>query len=176
MRLTALRLSGLVLIAVLASAAAEAGKSPFYVHVRTKENGKHGVDLAFPWTPKLSSPLHFTQGTIDVDDAHLRDVWRTLRAQPEGYVVTLHDHGEAMRVTREGGYCTFRVSPRHHDKRVIVRVPEYVMETLVGDTATLLSEKDIARVVRERGRVDLVLVDSGDEHVRVWIDQQDEWD
>ncbi len=177
MHCLARRVAGLTAVSLVLAAGLCLAKPSYYLHIRAKEGGKNGVDIAFPWTPsKGGHPLSFAKDHLDVNDVDVREVWRTLRSHPEGYVVTLRDRKETTRVTREGGYCTFRVNPRHHEERVIVRVPEMVMDAITATDDAEITERDVARLVRAKGRLDLVLVDSGRDRVRVWIDTEDEWD
>jgi hypothetical protein len=172
-----------VLAAVLlifAAPAAQAAELWLHVHVDEGEDGA---------TVKVNLPISFVEkaltmvptdemrdGRIVIDDeeitvAELRELWTSLRdSAGDAVLVETHDDDERVIVRRQGGYMLVEVEEDGQDAKVNVRIPERVIEAML---ATGGEELDLAaglRALADEGEGELVAVNDGGDHVRVWID------
>jgi len=156
-----------------AVAAADTGALRLHVQGNTS-SGKPAVDIELPWSPNVSkSPFDFNGNACeDIGLDRLRETWSALQRLPEGQTVTIETRSESIRASRRAGYLVFMPSYRddrdnHHSR---VAIPEYIV-TAILDHDGELSGRDVGRLVRERGKITLVKINSDAGNLMVWIDR-----
>lgn len=157
----------------LAPASAHAGRPTYLLHVqgRLGESSKL-LDLAVPWKPsKGGSPFDFTadvSGDVGLD--RLRRAWGALQRLPEGQAVTIETSSETVSAWRRGGYLVLEPHRREGTDVAHVKIPDYIVTTILAHDGRLTDE-DIDQLVRERGKVTLVKVNSEKGGLSVWVDR-----
>lgn len=177
---TALALLALAVLTLIPAAGAQADDLWLHVHVDEKEGGatvRVNLPLAFVETALRAVPAdELRNGRLVIDDedftvAELRDMWTSLSASGDATLVEVDDDGERVHVRRAGGYLLVEVDEGKGDGATVdVRIPERVIEAML---ATGSDELDLAaglRALAESGEGELVAVNDGGDHVRVWID------
>jgi len=167
--LTALALGG-------APGIAPADSNAIRLHVEGRSSsGRPVLALNLPWdTDKGGSPFNFTKDSCDdVALERLRWAWTALGRMPEGRTITIDTDNETIRAWKRGGYLV--LEPQHRDGRnnhhSRVKIPDYIVETIL-DHDGRLSNRDVERLVRDRGKVTLVKVSSDVGGATVWMDRQ----
>jgi hypothetical protein len=170
------------LVLTLALAASCAGLSPamahatrhgYLLHIQGRlGEGSRVLDLAVPWkTSKGGSPFDFTADVADdVGLDRLRKAWGALERLPQGQVVTIETHSETVSAWRRGGYLVLEPHRREGTDVSHVKIPDYNVTTILAHDGRLTDE-DIDHLVRERGKVTLVKVNSEKGDLSVWIDR-----
>ena len=154
--------------------AAGAESSAFRLHVRGHSgSGGSLVNIDVPWdSDKAGSPFNFTaEACDDIALERLRWAWAALRRVPEGRWVTIENRSESIRASRWAGYLV--LEPQRHDRdghHSRIKIPDYIVETVL-DHDGRLAGRDLERLVRERGKVTLVKVNSDVGGVTVWLDR-----
>ncbi len=171
-------LSTIGILAALAlgagAAAARDSSDGLRLHVQghAGANGS-GLDVNVAWDPsKEGSPFHFTADACDdIAVGRLRKAWTALSAMPEGRPVTIETNDETIRATRQSGFLV--LEPRREDRddhHTRIKIPDYIVRSIL-DHDGRLDDRDVDRLVRERGSVTLVKVNSDVGGVTVWIDR-----
>lgn len=170
------------LIALLAVSNASAGDPWLHVHVQGATDDEQ-VRVNVPLT-LVSSLLQSVQtdelhnGKIriedqDFDDVDLRAMLAAVRDAEDAEFIRVRDPESDVRVAKEGDRLLVRVEPRGHgEDRVRVQVPMALVEALLEDVDAT-GELNLAAAIEMLGRFrgeDLVTVESGEETVRIWID------
>lgn len=91
---------------------------------------------------------------------------------PEGRTVTIETRTESIRASRWAGYLVLEPQPRdgRDDHNARIEIPDYIVRTIVNSDGRL-TDRDLERLVRERGKVTLVKVKSDVGGVAVWMDR-----
>lgn len=174
------RSRSLVIICALAascagpgSTPAQAGRPACLLHIQGRL-GEHCriLDLAVPWkTSKGGSPFDFTADVSDdVGLDRLRRAWGALQRLPEGRAVTIEGASETIKAWRRGGYLVLEPQRPEQDDVSHVKIPDYIVTTILAHDGRLTDE-DIDHLVRERGKVTLVRVNSERGQLSVWVDR-----
>ena len=172
-------LSVIGLLAVLASgvspSVASADSRDYRLHVQGHLGcGRSFVDLDIPWESGGGTPFDFTADAVDDPGLkRLLEAWTTLQRMPEGSKVTIEGRSQSIRASKSGGYLV--LEPRHRDDRddhhSRIKIPDYIVEAIL-DHDGQLTDRDIERLVRERGKVTLVKVNSDVGGGTVWLDRR----
>ena len=108
----------------------------------------------------------------DVPISTLRDLWRAIESVGDTEFLTLEGEDETARVARAGDEIHVQVEETCGEEAaetVDIRIPVVVLDALFsGDSDTLNIAAAFERLGELRG--DIVRV-TGDDHVRVWIDE-----
>ena len=171
---------------LLATAATPSAASDLWLHIRVEESGHGGekvnVNVPFQLIESLVPLIEtreFHGGKLDfrhaeIDGIDLRAVLSALREAPDAEFVTVRSDDELVRVSKEEGFIKVDVEDKWDSERVRVRMPMAVIEALVGNNE---NELDVMAALRALGAYthgDIVTVESGDESVRIWIDDRQE--
>lgn len=179
---------------VLCIFAAPVAASDQWLHVRVEE-GKHGeetVNVNIPLSvveamlPMISVDelergkinlnefdLDDIDGAgIDLEGIDLRELVLAFRDGPDADFVRIQDHGESVRVAKEGDYLIVHVEEDdlHDAETVSIRLPFPVLEAMVLNDSEQIDLLAGLQALREFDGEDLVRVESDDELVRIWID------
>ncbi|MBI5168668.1 MAG: hypothetical protein HZA61_04180 [Candidatus Eisenbacteria bacterium] len=169
---TALLAALLSLAAVLP---ARAGTS-YLLHLKISDGHRgKGVDVAMPWdVSKGSSPFDFVSDTHDRPEIErLRAAWSMLSRMPEGRTVIIHSEKGRTRAWRRDGQLVLEPLDDGEHSGTRIRIPAPVVEAVLRRDGRLRTD-DLAAILRERGEIGLVDVDSDDARVRVWIDRDED--
>jgi len=150
---------------------AGADSSPYRLHVQGHlGSGRAAIDLDVPWeSGKAGSPFNFTEGAFDdMTLERLRWAWSALQRVPEGRAVTIATRSESIRASRWAGYLV--LEPLREDHHSRIKIPDYIIEAIL-DNDGRLTDRDLERLVRERGKVTLVKVNSDEGGATVWMDR-----
>ena len=175
-----IRAHSLLVVGVLALACAGLGPSParacsraYRLHVQGHlGSGGRVLDLDVPWdSNRVGSPFNFTaDASEDVGLDRLRWAWSALQRMPEGQTVTIDTRSESIRAWRVAGYLV--LEPHHNsqedDHHSRIKIPDYIVNAIL-DNDGRLTERDIDRLARQRGKVTLVKVNSDQGGVSVWV-------
>ena len=146
----------------------------FRVHVQGRwGSGGSAFDIDVPWvSDRGKSPFDFTADACDeVTLERLARTWAALQKLPEGRTVTIETDSESIRASRWGGNLV--LEPRRGDRNdhhTRIKIPDYIVEAVL-DHDGRLTDRDIERLVRERGKVMLVKVTSDLGGVTVWTER-----
>jgi hypothetical protein len=158
-----------------------------WIHVHVQEQGdkatKVQVNLPLSLVEAAAGVMprdmgdHIRDGKIqlkntDISVADLRRLWQELRAAGDAEFVTVEEKDERVRVARQGGQVLIHVDDLSgKQKKVRVTVPLDVVDALLeGEGSQLNLEAAIKRLQTKRG--ELIQVEDGDTHVRIWIDER----
>jgi len=159
------------------SSTASASCHSFRLHIQGNlSSGAPTLDIDVPWdSGHAGTPFDFTADACqDLALERLRWAWTALQRMPEGRTVTIETRSETIRAWRQAGYLV--LEPRrdsrddHHSR---VKIPDYTVNTILEHDGRL-TDRDIERLMRERGTVTLVKVNSDVGGVAVWMDCDDD--
>ena len=137
--------------------------------------GGSGVDIDVPWSAaRGDSPFNFTGDACDhVSVERLRTAWNALQHVPEGEEVTIRTRSESILASRQSGYLVLVPQPnRGDDHHARIKIPDYIVRAFL-DNDGRLADHDVERLLRERGKVTLVKVNSDVGGVTVWMERAD---
>ncbi len=158
-----------------------------WIHVHVQEQGdkatKVQVNLPLALVEAAAGVMprdmgdHIRGGKIqlknaDISVADLRRVWQELRAAGNAEFVTVEEKDQRVRIARDGGQILIHVDDLSGKRsKVRVTVPLEVVDALLeGEGSQLNLEAAIKRLQTKRG--ELIQVEDGDTHVRIWIDER----
>ena len=162
-------------LGLAAHPSAAGASSDVRLHIQGHLGGGSGLDIEVPWTPdKADSPFNFTGDACDrVSVERLRGAWTTLQRLPEGETVTIRSRSEKVLASRQSGYLVLEPQPDHgDDHHARVKIPDYIVRTFLANDGRI-ADRDVDRLVRERGKVTLVKVNSDVGGVTVWMERAD---
>jgi len=155
---------------------ATADSHPYRLHVQGRLGSAHSsaVDIDVPWdSDKKGSPFDFTADACDdLQLEALRSTWTTLKKSPEGRTVRIENKSETMLASRSAGFLVLEPLPAEDkdDHHTRVKIPDYIVNTII-DNDGRLTDRDIERLLHERGKVTLVKINSDQGGLSVWIDR-----
>ncbi len=158
-----------------------------WIHVHVQEQGEKAskvqVNLPLALVEAAAGAMpkdlgeHIRGGKIqlknaDISVADLRRMWQELRAAGDADFVTVEEKDERVRIARQGSQILIHVDDlSSKQSKVRVSVPLDVVDALLeGEGSQLNLEAAIKRLQTKRG--ELIQVQDGDTHVRVWIDER----
>ena len=139
-------------------------------------SGASVLNLALPWdSNEKKSPFDFTENECEaLSIERMRWAWSALRDQPEGRTVTIETHSGSILASKRGGYLVLVPHQRdrddHHSR---VAIPDYIVNAVLEHDGRL-SNQDVGRLVRERGKITLVKMNSDVGSMKVWLDRSEE--
>jgi hypothetical protein len=163
-----------------------AQQSP-WIHVHVQDQGdkasKVQVNLPLSLVEAAAGLMprdmgeHIRDGKIqlkntDISVADLRRLWHELRAAGNAEFVTVEEKDQRVRVARQGSQILINVDDLSgKQSKVRIEVPMDVIDALLeGEGSQLNLEAAIKRLQTKRG--ELIQVQDGDTHVRIWIDER----
>lgn len=177
--------AGLALAATLSVPdAARADEKDLWIHLEVREAGKEGakidvnlplslVEVALDMAPDdviADGRLNIRHSDLSVAD--LRRIWNEVRAAGEADFVTVQDKGETVRIMRRGDRLSVHVSDRAKgDQKVRIEVPVALVDALFAGEGDALDVRGaLTKLETVRGQV--LEVQDGGSHIRVWIDER----
>jgi len=163
-----------VLGAGIGGSKADGSTRAYRLHVQGRlGSGGRMLDIDVPWdSNKAGSPFNFTADDCgDVALERLRWAWAALQRLPEGQTLTIQTRSEWIRASRLAGYLV--LEPRRDDRddhHSRIKIPDCIVNTIL-DHDGRLTEGDIERLARERGKITLVKVNSDVGGITVWMDR-----
>lgn len=155
-----------------------------WIHVRVEDRGWDGdhvsidlpVSLVGMMLPKIDGD---DLGEVevdfggDLDGIQLREILEALTDTPDMNFVRVRGAEEDIRVAKEDGFLLVHVDDKAGE-RVRIRMPLEVVEAMVvGDDLDFAAGLD---ALADYDVDDLILVESDDEKVRIWIDHSESGD
>jgi len=159
-------------------------KTP-WIHVQVNAEGDDAEKV------NINLPLSLVEVAVDVapdealQEAHvqldrhglsisdLRRLWQEFRAAGEEEFVTVEKQGERVNILRRGEHIVIEVDQTGEEtgkKEVRVEVPVAVVDALLsGEEEQFDLREAVAQLKDQRG--DIVRVDDGKRHVRIWVDE-----
>jgi hypothetical protein len=168
----------LCLVAVAPASAAER-----WLHLRVAESGPgaEGISINVPLSAVSGLLSGITAGGLDggmlhlndgnLDGVDLRQILVALRDTGDSVFVKVDGADETIRVAKERGRLLVNVDDG--DDKVRLRIPLAVAEALVGNDPETLDVAAALRALEEFDGEDLVVVESEDESVRIWVDSSE---
>ena len=169
-----------VAVLALTVVAGTAAASDRWLHVRVESHDSRGdnVSVNVPLglieaiLPTINidefrhGKLHLDE--IDLEGFDLREVLSALRDAPDADFVRVTNDDETVRVAKEDGYLVVRVDEQRGDK-VRLKIPLEVIEAMLGGDDNELDLMAGLRVLSDF-QEDVLVVESDNQSVRVWID------
>jgi len=174
-------------MALAGAAALQAQASP-WIHVQVAEGDGETVHVNLPLSlaqvaidimpdKVLDEVLDKVTEKLDEKDIKIADVrrlWNELKDSGDAEFVNVDSDDESVRVARDGNLIrvlvnSYKDGEVEDGEQVRVEIPVSVVDALFsGEGEDLDLPAAIARLPEHRG--DIVNVDDGEDHVRVWID------
>ncbi len=167
---------------ILAALAAPASAGERWLHVRVRGSGGEAgsinvnvpLDAVQGLLPLVASG-GLTGGLLHLDglagEVDVREVLSALRDTPDSVFVTVNDGDETIRVATERGRLVVHVDGG--GEKVRLRIPLAVAEALVGTDPQAWDVAAALRALEAFEGEDLVVVESEEESVRVWVDSSE---
>jgi hypothetical protein len=181
---TAVALLGLAVAAPLSQAA----PADRFLHVQVNDSGKDGenvnvnvpIALAEKVLPTIDKgPMH--QGRVEVPhDAlqgiDIRTIIDAVRTTPDSQIASVKQKDETVEVSKSGGNIVVHVQEaKAKGDNINVTVPIAVVDALFSGTRQ--DELDVAAALKaldNAGDTFLVTVENASEHIRIWIDSNNQ--
>ncbi len=154
-----------------------------WIHIEVHENGDDGdkVSVNLPLSladVALQSTIEehgLSGGKISIEDSDisvsdLRRMWRELKSAGDAEFVTVEGKDENVKIYRKGDRVFVDVDDHSEDQTVRIEMPVTVVDALLGGEDDRLDLRAAVAQLKDLGTGDIVRVEGGDEHVRIWID------
>lgn len=166
----------LVASAVPGAAHARSAQKARRLHVEVNEKGGDSVSITVPISMARAALAIAGESRITIEDddvkvAELRAAWKELKESGEPVKIEAKDGDDDIRITNERGAVRIAVRDRASGASTVdVTVPESAVDALLsGDDASL--DLGAALGAIQEGFIgDLVTVDDGGDHVRIWVE------
>jgi hypothetical protein len=158
-----------------------------WLHVRVEDRDEDGEQVSINIPLALVESLLPTIGVeeldegriqldeVDLEGVDLRAMLEGLRDAPDAEFVTVRSRDESVRVAKESGMLVVLVD-EHDGERVRVQMPMQVVEAALAGDRDEIDLLAALNALADYPGGDLVLVESDEESVRVWIDSSDTGD
>ena len=97
-------------------------------------------------------------------------MWRELKSAGDAEFVTVEGKDENVKIYRKGDRVFVDVDDHSEDQTVRIEMPVTVVDALLGGEDDRLDLRAAVAQLKDLGTGDIVRVEGGDEHVRIWID------
>jgi hypothetical protein len=180
-------LAGTLMVGALARAQqAEAEKAPGqkspWIHVQVDDGSadRSKVDINLPLA-LVQVALEAVQDetisggrvrlhhcNLKVDD--LKRMWSELRKAGDAEFVRAEERDQTVKISQRGGQVLIEVRDRSGAQKVHVQVPATVVDALFSSEGDNLNLTAALSRLSASDRGELIKIDDGENHVRVWID------
>ena len=173
-------LCGALVLAVAATATgAAAGDRWIHIRVDDRSDRDSSVDVQVPLS-MISAMLPTLKARVDAEGlslhgrdmslAEARGYWTAVRAAKDGDYVRVRDAGNDVRVSKKGGFLLVDVDDKGEGGgKVRVRMPVTLVDAVLS-RGEAIDLDALGKAVADLPDGDVVLVEDGDSHVRIWID------
>jgi len=169
-----------------AQAQTQPGGDETWLHVRVESNqGKEGnvrvnmpISMAEAIIPAIHNDKlnngHIKIGDLNVNGVDVRSILAAVRDAKDGEFVNVQTEDSDVKVSKQNGVLIVHVLD--HDKtkanptQVEVHVPMAVVEALLSTNGNDLDVLAAVKALAHQSASELVSVDDGTEHVRIWVD------
>jgi hypothetical protein len=179
-----LALAALTLLILTASPAPASELDGRWLHIRVEEHegDEEFVSVNLPLSvveailPTIETD-EFSHGKVfldhdELDGIDLRTLLEAVRDTPDAEFVTVRSRDETVRVAKEKGFMVV-LAEESDGEKVRVRIPMAVVDAAIAGSDNELDLLAALRVLADYAEGDLVLVESDDTTVRIWIDSSD---
>jgi hypothetical protein len=168
-----------VLAAAVGATGAAAGDRWIHIRVDDRSERDSSVDVQVPLS-MVSALLPSLKARVDAEGlslhgrdmslAEARDAWHAVKNATDGDFVRIKDAGDEVRVSKKGGFLLVDVDERgERGSKVRVRMPASIVDAVL-DRDGEIDLDALAKSLADLPDGDVVLVEDGDSHVRIWID------
>lgn len=175
------------LVALLALAIAlpglAAAKDNPWIHIEVIEKGsdeaKINVNLPLSMMEvaldiaedEIMAEGHLTFDDSDITLEEMRSIWRELRNAGDAEFVTVEEDDETVRIHRKGDFVFVEVDDRGGDtEKVNIKVPVKVVDALFAGDGDELNIRGALAELQKMTDGEILSVQDGDDHIRIWID------
>lgn len=107
----------------------------------------------------------------DVSIADMRRMWKELRDAGDADFVTVVEDDERVHIYRKGDNVYVEVDDTsNREEKVRMSIPVHVVDTLFEGDGEQLNLTGALAELREANKGELLSIQDGDEHIRIWID------
>jgi hypothetical protein len=160
-----------------------------WLHVRVDEKGADGdkvrVNIPLSLVEKILPLIEDEEikggkvrlGRDDLDRADLKKIWEAVRSTEDAEFVTVQGTRENVRVAKAGSYLVVKAtdgSDKDRKETVNVKVPLRVVDALLSGDPDELNLLAAVRALGDENDGDLVSVEGDGDHVRIWVDSQEQ--
>lgn len=175
------------LLASLLFAASAMASSDKWIHVKVESANEETVTVNLPLSlvnaaaammpaemqAEINDEMEVAFDDLKLSWGDLRTFWEEVRNTPEATFVTVQSKDETVVVKKEGRYMLVETAESSaNGAQVNVRFPLAVVDALLSGPENTLNFQAALAVLAEEDHGHLVSVNDGDDHIRVWIDNQ----
>jgi hypothetical protein len=169
-----------------ARAQAQSTTNEAWLHVRVESHeGKGGnvrVNMPISLAEAIIPAIHndnlnngrIRVGNLNVNGVDVRAILAAVRDAKDGEFVTVQTEDSDIKVSKQNGILIVHVLNHEKNKtsptQVEVRVPMPVVEALLSSNGNELDLLAAVKVLAHESGSELVSVEDGNEHVRIWVD------
>jgi len=188
---TMFQVAGTLVLAVLAGAASlraqtQSGTNDAWIHVRVESHEAKGgnvrVNMPLSLAEAILPSIHNDKldngririGNLNVNGVDVRAILAAVSQAQDGEFVTVQTEDSDVKVSKKDGILIVHVL--NHDKnkptptQVEVRVPMPVVQALLSSNGNDLDVLAGIKALAHQSASELVSVEDGNEHVRIWVD------
>jgi hypothetical protein len=157
-----------------------------WIHVRVESHeGKGGnvrVNMPISLAEAILPSIHNDKldngririGNLNVNGVDVRAILAAVSNAKDGEFVTVQTEDSDVKVSKKDGILIVHVIDHEKDKtsptQVEVRVPMPVVEALLSSNGNELDVLAAVKALAHQSASELVSVEDGNEHVRIWVD------
>lgn len=143
------------------------------LHVEVHETGGDHVSIAVPMgfakaALRLAGKVDLELEDEDIRIEDLREAWSELRESGESLVIDMQDGSDTVNITNKKGMVVVNVYG--DGETVNISLPEKAIDALLAGEGNKLDLAGALGALDESHVGDIVNVEDGSEHVRIWID------
>ncbi len=169
-----------------ARAQAQSSTNEAWLHVRVESHeGKGGnvrVNMPISLAEAIIPAIHNDKldngrirvGNLNVNGVDVRAILAAVRDAKDGEFVTVQTQDSDVKVSKQNGILIVHVLDREKNKtsptQVEVRIPMPVVEALLSSNGNELDVLAAVKALAHQSGSELVSVEDGNEHVRIWVD------
>ncbi len=180
-------LAGALVLPAQSFAGKDKNKDQAWIHVEVIEQNGDGskvsvnlplsmADVALQMAESKDHTL--SRGRISLEDhdvsvQDLRKLWQDLRAAGDAEFVTIEDDDDTVRIYRKGDrvHVDVRDNGDEDDAETVkIEMPVSVVDALLGGEDDALDLQAALAELKTMGPGEIVRVEDGGDHVRIWID------
>lgn len=169
-----------------ARAQAQSSTNEAWLHVRVESHeGKGGnvrVNMPISLAEAIIPAIHNDKldngrirvGNLNVNGVDVRAILAAVRDAKDGEFVTVQTEDSDVKVSKQNGILIVHVLDHEKIKtsptQVEVRIPMPVVEALLSSNGNELDVLAAVKALAHQSGSELVSVEDGNEHVRIWVD------